>query len=131
MQCKNCKTENQNGNFCSECGCKLKGLRQPTLAETILTWRDERECGMKYCPFHHWAKVTNEHGPCDSICELPGEGGNVLWAQGIKTSGKRLPKCFKIKPLSDEFLKEHPELTKDYDGDHENDLVDPIIKPSY
>lgn len=130
MNCPNCKTENQNGNFCSECGDKLKGTPLPTLAETIKISWDERLCGMKYCPFHQWAKVTNPLGPADSICKLQGECGNVLccdpdyWSRNVPDLGycnvERLPKCYKVRPLSDEFLKKHPELTKDYIGQEKN-----------
>jgi len=70
-------------------------------------------CGMKLCPFHEWAKVTNPRGPGDSVCRLPGDGGDVLFRypgyedeRVIHINGKwvahtrRLPKCLKIKPPS-------------------------------
>lgn len=69
-------------------------------------------CGGKACPFHHWARITNPLGPGDSICELPGDGGNVICCypdaypddRVIHVNGRstcnhrRLPKCLALKP---------------------------------
>jgi hypothetical protein len=127
--CPNCKAKNQNGNYCSECGYGIKS-NISSLAGTIDIGGDERLCEMKYCPFHAWAKIMNPKGPGDSICNLPGEGGDVLFSanfdgeyrrkpKDLQYAGtERLPKCFKTKPLSDDFIKKHPELnlTKEYIG---------------
>lgn len=91
------------------------------LAEQIVVnKKHELACGMKRCPFHRWTVVSNSTGmPIDSICTLPGDGGNVLscapFNEGkdlerrLKINGqrcgspiKRLPKCLKVKPLSKE-----------------------------
>jgi hypothetical protein len=76
---------------------------------------DERLCGMKACPFHQWAVISNpSHKPIESICTLPykgnGESGNVLTCypfhqgydakQRINGKTKRLTKCLAVKPLS-------------------------------
>lgn len=76
---------------------------------------DERLCGMKACPFHQWAVISNPSGrPIESICTLPekvrSEGGNVLtcypFHQGfdaqrrINGKVKRLDKCLAVKPFT-------------------------------
>lgn len=65
-------------------------------------------CGMKFCMFHRWADLRGIGATVDSICELPGSGGNVLVAtrpandplQETTPYGvRRLPKCLKSKLL--------------------------------
>lgn len=77
--------------------------------------KSEMACGMCKCPFHQYTRITSQHG-IDSICNLPGDGGNILdqkpfWQNlerevRYKHGGKnflavaRLPKCLALKPLS-------------------------------
>lgn len=95
----------------------------PSIAETIFIAKDSRgnedvsdlACGMKFCPFHKWANLSGLRGPIDSICDLPGDGGNILqmvlhdpwdekWSfkQGDTLRIRRLSKCLKIRPLESE-----------------------------
>lgn len=99
----------------------LKIFKQPTIVDQILIDKVHEECcGMKYCPFHRWAKVTNPYGAVDSVCELPGDGGNVLQCYPyndnertirielgenvITCPVKRLPKCLILKPITDKKI---------------------------
>jgi hypothetical protein len=98
-----------------------------TLADTIVTTvvpddpRSEMACGMKARPFHQWAHIASPSLiPTESICNLPGEGGNVLTCyphngprvtyrvKGDKhehSSNPRVSKCLAVKPLSPEAKK--------------------------
>ncbi|TSC60585.1 MAG: hypothetical protein LiPW15_463 [Parcubacteria group bacterium LiPW_15] len=67
----------------------------------------EREtCGMKFCMFHSWTDIRGIGAAVDSICRLPGDGGNVLVAtqsegdpaqERTAYGVRRLPKCLKSK----------------------------------
>jgi hypothetical protein len=89
------------------------------LADMIVCGNDkvpgsDLACGMKFCPFHRWATISSP-GPIDSICTLPGEGGNVIDCSPfhqpdrevemreedgtLHVEHRRLPKCLAVKPL--------------------------------
>jgi hypothetical protein len=51
MECKKCKSENQNGNFCTNCGTKLK-------KECSYCWikKEPYNCGERRCPSYRLYK---------------------------------------------------------------------------
>lgn len=51
MECKKCKSENQDGNFCTNCGTKLK-------KECSYCWikKEPYNCGERKCPSYRLYK---------------------------------------------------------------------------
>lgn len=52
MECRKCRAKNQNGNFCTECGTKLK--------EVCCCWikKEPYNCGEEKCPSYRLYKKT-------------------------------------------------------------------------
>lgn len=56
MECKNCKDKNQNGNFCTKCGSKLKEL-----CEFCWIKKEPYNCGEKNCPgYRIYKKIIDQ-----------------------------------------------------------------------
>jgi len=93
------------------------------LAEFIVTGevpgvpKSEMACGLAQCPFHQHTAIASSHA-CDSICNLLGDGGNIIacaphWQDPERQvryehngekylANARLLKCLTLKPLSPE-----------------------------
>jgi len=92
-------------------------IDEGTVAKIVICKDDPEQlaCGVNTCPFHRVANITGLVQPAEDICDLPGEGGNILFmnceanvraqfqryykVRGVTNlSLRRLPKCLNAKP---------------------------------
>lgn len=53
MKCRKCRAKNQNGNFCTECGTKLKEV-----CGCCWIKKEPYNCGEEKCPSYRLYKKT-------------------------------------------------------------------------